>query len=105
MFIWTSKTWSDEQINELCSKSWKLVTNDGDYNDDWYRDELPNMPIDHHWTYDTLVPSIEKDIQDGLTVEDILEKYVNMELQKDNSMCKSSVKGWTGMSRGDHRFA
>ena len=93
MFIWTSKTWSDEQINELCSKSWKIADNDGHENDDWYRDELPNSPIDHHWTYDTLAPSIEQDIQDGLTVEDILEKYINMELQKDNCMCRSSVEG------------
>ena len=97
MKIWTSKTWSDEQINELCSKPWRIVTNDGDYNDDWYRDELPSMPIDHHWTYDTLVSSIEKDIIDKLTVEDILEKYVNMELEKDYSMCRSSVEGWTGI--------
>lgn len=85
MFIWTSKTWSDEQINELCSKPWKIVTNDGDYNDDWYRDELANMPIDHHWTYDTLVPSIEQDIQDGLTVEDILEKYVSKEVTESSN--------------------
>lgn len=105
MIIWTSKTWSAEEVNELCSKSWKIVNNDGDYNDDWYRDELPNSPIDHHWTYNTLVPSIEQDIQDGLTVEDILKKYVNMKLEKDYSMCKSSVKGWTGLSRGDYRFA
>jgi hypothetical protein len=85
MFIWTSKTWSDEQINELCSKPWKIADNDGDYNDDWYRDELPHLVIDDHWTYDTLVPSIEQDIKDGLTVEDILEKYVSKEVTESSN--------------------
>ena len=85
MFIWTSKTWSDEQINELCSKPWKIADNDGDENDDWYRDELPHLVIDDHWTYDTLVPSIEQDIKDGLTVEDILEKYVSKEVTESSN--------------------
>jgi hypothetical protein len=85
MFIWTSKTWSDEQINELCSKPWKIVDNDGDYNDDWYRDELTHLVIDDHWTYDTLVPSIEQDIKDGLTVEDILEKYVSKKVTESSN--------------------
>jgi len=79
MFICTSKTWSAEEVNELCSKPWKIADKDGDDNDDWYRDELPNLVIDEHWTYETLVTSIEKDIKEGLCVEEILQKYVSKE--------------------------
>ena len=71
MFICTSKTWSAEEYDQICSKPWKIADNDGDENDDWYRDELTNLVIHDHWTYDTLVPSIEQDIKDGLTVVDI----------------------------------
>ena len=77
MFICTSKTWSAEEYDQICSKHWKIADKDGDDNDDWYRDELPNLVIDEHWTYETLVTSIEKDIEEGLCVEEILEKYVS----------------------------
>ncbi len=85
MFICTSKTWSAEEYDQICSKPWKIADNDGDENDDWYRDELTNLVIDDHWTYDTLVPSIEQDIKDGLTVEDILEKYVSKEVTESSN--------------------
>ena len=64
--------WSDEDKNRLCLQEWEI-----DGNDDWYREELycSELKLDD-WTCDSLIESVNKDIKDKLTVEEILDKYV-----------------------------
>ncbi len=72
MFIHCCKTWTDDEKDKLCRKSsWEI---DGD--NEWYREDLYCSPIDDEWTYETLVTAIDKDVKEGLSVEEILEKYI-----------------------------
>lgn len=69
--IYTSD-WTLEDKDKLCSQQWEI---DGD--DDWYREHLyhSDLLLDD-WTCETLVEAINKDIEEKLSVEQILEKYV-----------------------------
>tara|TARA_R100000734_G_C3291525_1_gene83296 strand:+ start:558 stop:782 length:225 start_codon:yes stop_codon:yes gene_type:complete len=64
--------WSLEDKNKLCSQKWAI---EGD--DDWYREDLyhTDLLVDD-WTCDSLIESINKDIEEKLSVQEILEKYV-----------------------------
>ena len=71
MLIYSSD-WSLEDKDKLCSQKWTI---DGD--DDWYREDLYHTDlILDDWTCESLVEAINKDIEDKLSVEQILEKYV-----------------------------
>lgn len=71
MLIYSSD-WSLADKDKLCSQKWTI---DGD--DDWYREDLYNTDlILDDWTCESLVEAINKDIEDKLSVEQILEKYV-----------------------------
>ncbi len=71
MMIYSSN-WSFEDKDKLCSQEWKI----GD-NDEWYREELYCSPLKQDdWTCDTLIEAINKDIEDGLSVLEILTKYL-----------------------------
>lgn len=64
--------WSFEDKDKLCSQKWEI---DGD--DDWYREDLycSELALDD-WTCDKLIEAVNKDIEDKLSVEEILAKYV-----------------------------
>lgn len=68
----SQSNWSSEDKNKLCSQNWKI----GD-DDDWYRNELyDGDTILDDWTCDSLIEAINKDIQEELTVMEILTKYL-----------------------------
>ena len=57
---------------KLCEQPWEI---DGD--DDWYRAELySGDTILDDWTCEALIEAVNKDIEDKLSVEEILTKYV-----------------------------
>tara|TARA_R110002012_G_C11556934_1_gene603033 strand:+ start:795 stop:1019 length:225 start_codon:yes stop_codon:yes gene_type:complete len=57
---------------KICEQPWKI----GD-DDDWYREELYNGDtILDDWTCETLIAAVNKDIEDKLSVEEILTKYL-----------------------------
>jgi len=64
--------WTFEEKDKLCSQKWEI---DGD--DDWYREDLycGDLLLDD-WTCDSLIESVKKDIDEKLSVEEILSKYV-----------------------------
>jgi len=68
--IWAD--WSNEDQHTIYTQKWDI---DGD--DDWYREYLScsHLILDD-WTCESLVEAINKDIEDKLSVEQILEKYV-----------------------------
>ena len=71
MLIYSSD-WSLEDKDKLSSQKWTI---DGD--DDWYREDLYHTDlILDDWTCESLVEAINKDIEDKLSVSQILEKYV-----------------------------
>ena len=57
---------------KICEQPWKI----GD-DDDWYREELyTGDTILDDWTCETLIAAVNKDIEDKLSVEEILTKYL-----------------------------
>tara|TARA_R110002020_G_scaffold65475_2_gene172975 strand:+ start:1877 stop:2101 length:225 start_codon:yes stop_codon:yes gene_type:complete len=57
---------------KLCEQPWEI---DGD--DDWYREQLYNGDtILDDWTCESLIEAVNKDIEDKLSVEQILTKYL-----------------------------
>ena len=57
---------------KLCEQPWEI---DGD--NDWYRDELYcGDTILDDWTCESLIEAVTKDIDDKLSVEEILTKYL-----------------------------
>ena len=64
--------WSFEEKDKICSQVWKIG---GD--DDWYREDLYHSElILDDWTCDALIEAVDKDIEEELSVEEILSKYV-----------------------------
>ncbi len=61
-----------EDKEKLCCMPWEI---DGD--DDWYRDQLYHGDtILDDWTCESLIESVSKDIDEKLSVEEILTKYL-----------------------------
>ena len=66
------QTWSLEDQDKLYQQSWEI---DGD--DDWYGEELCSAELlKDDWTCDELIEAVSKDIEEKLSVEEILVKYV-----------------------------
>ena len=66
------QTWSLEDQDKLYQQSWEI---DGD--DDWYGEELCSAELlKEDWTCDELIEAVSKDIEEKLSVEEILVKYV-----------------------------
>jgi len=64
--------WTFKEKEDLCTQPWTI---DGD--DDWYRNGLycGDLKLDD-WTYTTLVEAVDKDVKEGLSVMEILTKYL-----------------------------
>ena len=66
------QTWSLEDQDKLYQQGWTI---DGD--DDWYGEELCSGELlKEDWTCDELIEAVSKDIEEKLSVEEILVKYV-----------------------------
>jgi hypothetical protein len=65
-------SWSDDDLERLVSQPWEI---DGD--NDWFKEDLwfTDLLLDD-WTCDTIIESITKDIEEKLSVAEILKKYV-----------------------------
>lgn len=66
------QTWSLKDQDKLYQQSWEI---DGD--DDWYGEDLCSAELlKDDWTCDELIEAVSKDIEEKLSVEEILVKYV-----------------------------
>ena len=66
------QTWSLKDQDKLYQQDWAI---DGD--DDWYGEELCSGELlKEDWTCDELIEAVSKDIEEKLSVEEILVKYV-----------------------------
>jgi len=64
--------WSYEELEKICLQDWKI---DGD--DDWYKEDLCFTDlILEDWTCEAFIESVNQDIEQKLSAEEILEKYV-----------------------------
>ena len=68
------QTWSLEDQDKLHQQSWEI---DGD--DDWYGEELCcGELLKKDWTCDELIEAVSKDIEEKLSIGEILEKYIKV---------------------------
>ena len=66
------QTWSLKDQDKLYQQGWAI---DGD--DDWYGEDLcSGVLLKEDWTCDELIEAVSKDIEEKLSVEEILVKYV-----------------------------